>query len=334
MNTPHIEGHHRQKSKLETFVKSGSIPHAILFTGPSGIGKRLIAHAFLAALFCSGENKPCGKCPSCIQIAAGSFPDLFTVTPNDNGIIPVGSSDKPEVNSARWIVQRLGLKSVSGRTAALIDGIDRTHGDETQNALLKTLEEPGEGTCLVLIASERAKVLPTIISRCIEIRFAPLSEKEIRSIIADLTDSGDLLDFATVSCGGSVEKAKALLNDDFREDIIDACREISRSIVSGSALKADASVISKPKNNADGIEILISIYHHMLRCRAKGAAAESSLYDDISIDDIPTLCTIIKMLLAIKKGRANNLNAALQLKALAYHANDADLPEPPFAPQL
>lgn len=334
MNTPQIQGHSRQLHYLDSLLKSESVPHAFIFTGPAGIGKRMVAEAFLSALFCTGEAKPCGQCPSCRQILAGTFPDLCRTSPNENGYLAVGDSDKPEHGSARWIIQKMGMKPVSGRSAAIIDGIDRTHGDEVQNALLKTVEEPGEGSCIILIASERSRVLPTILSRCIEIRFQPLKTELIRTIIKNETDSGDILDFAVSASGGSVENARALLDEKFRTELISVCGDLSRSVVSGSALSIPAQFLARPKSGVDSVEIMISVYHHLLRCLAKGAAPGSILYDDINIDDLSPLGTIIKMLLAVKKGRANNLNASLQLKSLSYHLNDPDLPEPPFALQF
>ena len=333
MITPHIYGHTPQLAKLNALLKTGSFPHAMIFTGPSGIGKRMIAHAFLNTLFCTGEQKPCGVCPACSQITAGSFPDMLTAGPDAQGSFLVGDPDKPEPGTARWIVQRMAMKSVSGKTGVLIDGIDKAN-DSAQNALLKTLEEPGEGTVLLLTAAERAKVLPTILSRCTELKFSGLSAGELKIIMKDKADNGDLLDFIASASGGSIENAEALADEDMRETILDACREISRAMVSGSALKADSAVLSRPKSGVDGVEILIAIYHHLMQTSAKGVPAASSLYDDIYIDDISALRTIIKMLLAVKKARANNLNAVLQLKALAYYANDNGLPEPPFAPQF
>ncbi|MGL4368490.1 MAG: ATP-binding protein [Spirochaetota bacterium] len=333
MKIPHIYGHTRELAKLDSFIASGKMPHALLFTGPAGIGKKQAAMSFLTSLFCTAEEKPCGKCASCAQTAAGSFPDFFTAGPDENGAFLVGDPDSPEPGTARWIVQRMGMKSVSGRTAAVIDGIDRAN-DSAQNSLLKTIEEPGEGAILILIASERAKILPTLISRCTEIKFQALSDDIIRQIIKDKTENGDLCDFIASAAGGSAETAIALTDESFREDILDLCREISKSIVSGSALKADNAVLARPKKGADCVEILISVYHHLMRSCAKGIPPASALYDDIYIDDISSLRTIIKMLLSVKKARAHNLNAALQLKALAYFINDTELPAPPFAPQI
>ena len=332
MNTPYILGQSRQIARLGSLIRSGSVPHALLFTGPSGTGKRTAAVAFLSALFCTGEKKPCGSCPACVRIKAGTFPDLHMIGPNESGVVPIGDAEKPEPGSARWLIRRMSMKPAGGRSGAVIDGIDRMHGD-AQNVLLKTIEEPGEGACIVLTASERSKVLPTILSRCVEIRFSPLGEDTIRAIVKDRFDSGDILDFAAVSSGGSAENALSLADDDFREDILDACRQITQSVVAGSSLNIPSSLLSKPKQNADSVEILISAYHHLLRKRAKGEAPESALFDDINIDDIPALCSIISMLLAVKKGRANNLNAGLQLKALAYRFNDDELPDPPFSAQ-
>ena len=333
MNTHHILGHSLQLKKLDTLLKSGSYPHAMIFTGPAGVGKRMIAHAFLNSLFCTGQQKPCGICAACAQIAAGSFPDMFTAGPDAQGSFLVGDPDKPEPGTARWIVQRMTMKSVSGRTAVLVDGLDKAN-DSAQNALLKTLEEPGEGAVIIITAAERAKVLPTILSRCTELKFGGLSPADIKEIIKDKADNGDLLDFIASAAGGSAEYAEALTDEDIRDSILDACREISRAAVSGSALKADSAVISRPKGGVDGVEIIIAMYHHLLQSCAKGVPPVSALYDDIYIDDLSALRTIIKMLLAVKKARANNLNAALQLKALAYYANDNGLPEPPFAPQF
>ena len=122
MNTAGIIGHERQLRVLSLLVKNKNTPHSMLFSGKSGIGKRLIARRFLAALFCTAGNPPCGSCPSCLQAGrAATHPDIIELAPDEKGSITIGDVDRSEPGTVRWLISRLSKKSVSGKYGVLID---------------------------------------------------------------------------------------------------------------------------------------------------------------------------------------------------------------------
>jgi hypothetical protein len=328
---PSIIGHERVRKQLGRLISAGSVPHALLFSGQQGIGKRMVAYAFIKSLFCQGEKKPCNQCPSCVQINAMTYPDLLVLSPNEKGVLPIGESDDPDPNSVRGLIHRLSLRSISGRFGVIIDGIDRA-SNEAQNALLKTLEEPPAGSCIILIASDRSKILSTIHSRAREFRFAPLDAGAIRTIIAEKAPSGDVIDFITAVSGGSASIALLLCGDDLREKILSYCRALSNTVAQGVLLNQSGSALPVlPKSGVDLLDILVNVYHSLVEFKVRDEGSYSSLFDDIYIDDIDALRTIIKLLFAAKKGRSNNMNLSLHVKALAYHSiHDATAVEPPF----
>jgi DNA polymerase-3 subunit delta' len=189
-----------------------------LFAGPPGIGKRTFARKLAQALLCQNHTEtdfdPCGHCPSCVQVEAGTHPDLdFVEKPSDRADIPLRLliGDK-EHRMKEGLLHNIGLKPfMGGRKIAVIDDADFLN-EEGANALLKTLEEPPPRSVLILIGTSPAKQLPTIRSRCQLIRFQPLDE----SIVADLLlrngvaqDAAEAQRLAHFS-GGSLERAGQL----------------------------------------------------------------------------------------------------------------------------
>lgn len=136
------------------------MPQALLLQGATGIGKRLLADELARLVLCDhpGE-RACGRCASCRLEAAGSHPDLLRLE------LPAGKKQIP-VDGVRELIEALGLKSYrGGRRVALIDPADALNRNGA-NALLKTLEEPGQGTLLILTVSRADHLPATIASRC------------------------------------------------------------------------------------------------------------------------------------------------------------------------
>jgi len=152
---------------LADAIGSGRIHHALLFASPRGYGKRALADAFAAALLCQQRNadgSACGKCRSCLLVAAGSHPDLARVT------FEIRDDGRPRteltVDQLRALGARLSLSSqFGGWQIALIDPADAMNPNAA-NALLKTLEEPSSNTIIALIADDPSRLPPTIRSRC------------------------------------------------------------------------------------------------------------------------------------------------------------------------
>lgn len=173
-------GHDALVEGFRRAVRRGRLAHAYLFTGPAGVGKRLFALELAKALLC--EKKPpdqleaCDRCPSCVQVEAGTHPDFFTA------VRPPEALEFP-IELMRQLCQSFSLKAARGRgKVVLLDDADDLN-EEAANCFLKTLEEPPPRSVLILIGSTPDRQLPTIVSRCQVIRFAPLSSDLVDDLL-------------------------------------------------------------------------------------------------------------------------------------------------------
>jgi DNA polymerase-3 subunit delta' len=151
------------------------LPHAMLFQGPSGTGKKDFARELASALLCrqpAESGSACGQCESCKLLQAGTHPDLRLLKPTP----PANSTSSNPVLSIKIDVLRDMYRALSetsqfgGYRVAVIEDADQMPV-QAANSLLKTLEEPGRDTLLVLVSSHPQRLPVTIRSRCQAIRF-------------------------------------------------------------------------------------------------------------------------------------------------------------------
>jgi DNA polymerase III subunit delta' len=153
---------------LQGRIASVRLHHALLFAGPQGIGKRALAEVLAQALLCSGAGDvPCGTCKSCTLLRAGSHPDSLRVHPEEPGRQIRIAQVRDELMD---FVMR--TPSISARKVVLIEPAEAMN-IPTANCLLKSLEEPSAGTHLLLVSDAPVRLLPTIRSRCEQVRLSP-----------------------------------------------------------------------------------------------------------------------------------------------------------------
>ncbi|BCV19989.1 DNA polymerase III subunit delta' [Moorella sp. Hama-1] len=148
--------------QLRQALQAGKLAHAYLLAGGGADERRSQALYLATALNCSNlqEGEPCGRCPSCRQMASGNHPDFYLVEPR-------GASLK--IAQIRELQARLALQAYQGGVrVAVLAGADNMT-EAAANCLLKTLEEPPEGTYLILLAAQPDRLLATIRSRCQEL---------------------------------------------------------------------------------------------------------------------------------------------------------------------
>jgi len=159
-------------SHLKTARKKGRLAHAYLFLGPEGVGKASTAQALAAALNCQTpleDGDACGSCASCRRLAAGTHPDFLVISPTSEAMQP-----QIKIGQIREFRRLTSYPPFGGGWRVALIKPAEAMNDEAANALLKTLEEPPERHLIMLTAQVEADLLPTVVSRCHKLAFAPL----------------------------------------------------------------------------------------------------------------------------------------------------------------
>lgn len=159
-----LAGQQKVKTVLGRSLGSGRMPHAYLFRGPDGVGKKLTALLTAARLNClapEGGNG-CGLCSSCSRLRSGNHPDVVVIAP-ENGSIGI--------DRVRELCRSLSYPPYESAIRVVVIEDVHTMTTEAANSLLKTLEEPPENNLLILTAETSRALLPTIVSRCQAVTF-------------------------------------------------------------------------------------------------------------------------------------------------------------------
>lgn len=210
MSFASITGHDQTKLLLQNYLATNKVPHALMFSGPEGIGKSMLALEFAKALNCQDTTqaqKPCDVCPACAKIAGGFHPDVFWVKPS-------GKSNIISIEQIRELKHNLHLTSfLSARKICLINDA-HTMNEEAANALLKVLEEPPEASNILIITDQPYNLLDTIKSRCHKLNCHPVPTPLIEKYL-DLHFDIPTQDAASIAtfASGSIGKAVTLAND-------------------------------------------------------------------------------------------------------------------------
>lgn len=172
-----IIGHENIKEHLQRAIESNHVSHAYILTGEAGMGRKSIANAFAMTLLCEkGKSEPCMECHACKQVMSGNHPDLIYVTHEKTGSI--GVDDVRE-----QIHDTIMIRPYSSYYKIYIVDEAEKMTVQAQNALLKTIEEPPSYAVIMLLTTNQEVFLPTILSRCIQLKLKPLQDSVIKSYL-------------------------------------------------------------------------------------------------------------------------------------------------------
>ena len=318
-------------------LQNEKMPHAWLFTGEDGVGKKTAALELARVTNCRhrpsvpeptpapGEvffPNACGQCRSCKKIRAGVHPEIQVLAPSGVYI---------RIDQVRALCADLTLKSDANACRFVI--IDQAHrmNAEASNALLKILEEPPEQTVFVLVAPDTSNLLPTVVSRCQHIRFHPIAQAELEAYLSRHcnTDARQAMIIASLA-RGSLGRAMAMAAEDWsalRSFIIEQLRQLPAHPRVFQLVLAE--MLAKDKDRLDAI---LEIIKNWYRDLAVVAHCPDQIYNRDLSDLVQTASLEIstdrilaasEAIASAEKSLLGNANARLVMEKLL-----ADLAEP------
>lgn len=198
-------GNGQLKKNLAESLAKGHISHFYLISGPEGSGKHTLAKLLAAAVLCQGSRKPCGVCTPCRKVMDGNHPDFITVDDPDKKTVTVDL-----IRQARADIY---VQPNESEHKIYLFPRAQDMGLPGQNALLKVLEEPPKYGIFLLLTDNPDKLLPTVRSRCTELKMQALPEDILRKQLAlDFPQAQqDDLTAAIQRSGGFLGQARELL---------------------------------------------------------------------------------------------------------------------------
>lgn len=244
--------------RLLALHDAGRLHHALLLTGRSGLGKRLLAGALARALLCRqapGAPRPCGDCRGCQLTAGQSHPDL-------RRLVPEAGSERSEilVDSARSLVDFLHLSpQMGGARVAVIVPCDRLNR-AAANSLLKSLEEPPPGVFLILATGRPGRLPPTVRSRCAVRSLGPPDAGAAERWLTERTEAGgtERIRRALALAGGMPLAAERLLAQDGLASYELLLQQLQRLAAGGDPVQEAERWEQAPAELADGAAAILA----------------------------------------------------------------------------
>ena len=256
-NTPLVE-------QLRRSAASGRSSHAYLFLGGAGAGKRLIANTFAKALQCEGEKRPCDSCKSCHAFNHGNHPDVIYFQPLKNGKTYTIEDVREQ------LLETVDLKPFQYEKKIYIIEKADTLNIQSQNALLKTLEEPPAHAVFLLLAERAEAFLSTILSRVVVMKIRPLSAETIADYLMQAGHLAEESHILSAYAQGRIGQALELVEDEgfreMRQDILGKLEALP------SMSEGDAYLLAKDfevyKNDLRFLDIMELWYRDLLTAKS------------------------------------------------------------------
>jgi DNA polymerase III subunit delta' len=289
-------GNERIVAALRGTLRSGQVPHALLFTGLSGIGKYTLARMFAQAANC--ERLPddfCGKCETCLRIAPmadprplmeqglaergesadaatvervplilQSHPDVWALVPDPVRLKSPVARPVLRIGQLRAVQRAAYFQPMGRRRVFILDDAETMRWD-VASVFLKILEEPPGNATLILTASSPFALLPTIISRCMQFHLAPLPQAEVERVLKAHTDCKPTeIKLAAQLSEGSPGRAMEMNVEDEVAKRKTALRILERSARGQGFAQLFADTAALGKDRESSFEELIGIFYGLL----------------------------------------------------------------------
>ena len=200
-------GNEPLKQRLASVLANGKLHHSYLLCGPAGSGKHTLARLLCAAMECTAAEKPCLRCPQCHKVLHGTHPDIITVDDPDRKTLPV--------KLIRDTCADLYVRPNEGAKKIYLIPRAQDLNPQGQNALLKCMEEPPAYGVFLLLTDNAERLLPTVRSRCVELRLQPLADAVLLPALRERFPQAEesALRSAAARSGGYLGQAETLLRE-------------------------------------------------------------------------------------------------------------------------
>lgn len=220
-----ILGNDMIKEHFQKAIENHKVSHAYILTGEAGTGRKSFANAFSMALLCEkGGKEPCMTCHSCKQVMSGNHPDLIYVThekPNSIGVDDI----REQINDTIMIRPYSSYYKIY-----IVDEAEKMTV-QAQNALLKTIEEPPSYAVIILITTNQEAFLPTILSRCVQLKLKPLKDFTVKSyLVQHLGIAEKEADLCAAFARGNLGKAIHLASSDEFKELYHKIMELVKNV--------------------------------------------------------------------------------------------------------
>lgn len=204
----HIVGNQDAKTYFKKAVQNKHLAHSYIFEGPHGVGKNTFAVELAKFVLCENKegDRPCNECTSCHLINAGNHPDVIQIE-KDTKVTKID-------NIRENLVREMDIKPYRSDYKFIIIKSADSINIQGQNAILKTIEEPPAYGIILLVCENIASLLPTIKSRCIMVRFNPITDEEMKNYLSKEGITGVHQEIYTHLAGGSIGAAKEMINNE------------------------------------------------------------------------------------------------------------------------
>lgn len=257
-------GNSRVKENLQNSINKGRISHFYLISGPVGSGKHTLARLLAAAIICAGESRPCLRCAACRKVMGNTHPDFITVEDPEHKTLPV--------RIVRQVREDMFIRPNEAQRKIYL--FPQELGEEGQNALLKILEEPPSYGVYILLADNPEKLLPTVRSRCTELKLQSLPEELLQQELKKRFPKAEAeaIGGAIARSGGYLGQAIALLEAD--GEVIPQTQAFVESFAAKSALGLVQVLVPMEKWKRDKI---LPVFTEWLQLMQSALACRSGM---------------------------------------------------------
>jgi len=255
-------GNEKIRPSVENFILEKRIPHAIIVEGDEGTGRHTLAYFLANAAVCGKQDAPCRACRNCSLVASNSHPDITVIAPLE---------DKKNISvlQIRELREEAYIKPHESEKKVFIIDFAETMNPQSQNTLLKILEEPPEAVMFILITKSKASLLETIISRCVTLSLNVPEYSKCFDFIKSKTNEEDgKIENALSSSQNNIGKALEILKGNLGRETEIAAKDFLEAMLKADSLAMLSAVVGFQKNRV-AADMFIKDLRYLISLRIK-----------------------------------------------------------------